>query len=69
MRGGSWLRFPGQNLNNSVQWFDSQQQNGYSSSAKPMMDEIKKLCFVQLLKLDKTKHLCFLDCMLYSFDQ
>ena len=29
-------------------WFDSQQQNGYISSAKPLIEEIKTLCFLQL---------------------
>ena len=51
----------------SVQWFDSQQQNGYISSVKPLIEEIETLFFLQLFKLEKTNHLCFLDYMLYSY--
>ena len=46
-------------MKHPVQWFDSEQQNGFISPAKPLIEEIKTLRFLQLKKFEKTNHLCF----------
>ena len=50
----------------SVQWFDSQQQNGYISSAKSLIEEIKTFCFSSTFKVEEDKVSLFLQSEAYQ---